>query len=83
MLAIRGIYDGKQIKPLEKFKIHPNVKVIITFLEGNSLQKPLATTKKTKELLALGGTWKDNRPIEEMIREIYESRTVNMEDMQL
>ncbi len=77
MLAIRGIYDGKQIKPLERFNLHPNVEVIITFLEDNSLQKHLTNTQKTKELLALGGTWKDNRLIEEMIREIYESRTVN------
>lgn len=83
MLAIRGIYDGKQIKPLEKFNLHPNVEVIITFLEDNPLQKYRTNTKKTKELLALSGTWKDNRPIEEMIREIYEGRTVNMEDVQL
>ena len=83
MLAIRGIYDGEQVKPLEKFKMYPNVEVIITFLDNNSLQKHPANTQKTKELLALSGAWKDNRPIEEMIQEIYESRTVNMEDVHI
>lgn len=25
MLSVRGIYDGKQIKPLEDFSVPPNV----------------------------------------------------------
>ena len=33
MLAIRGIYTGKEIKPLEDIHVRPNVRVIITFLE--------------------------------------------------
>ena len=33
MLSIRGIYDGKKIKPLEKFDVPPDVEVIITFME--------------------------------------------------
>ena len=81
MLAIRGTYDGKQIKPLEKIKVPPNVEVIITFLDDKFSQKPI--TDKTKDLLALSGTWEDNRPVEEIIRDIYESRTTNMEDVRL
>jgi len=33
MLAIKGIYDGKNIKPLEPIPITRSVDVIITFLE--------------------------------------------------
>ncbi len=33
MLAIKGIYDGKKIVPLEKFPINKKCKVIITFIE--------------------------------------------------
>lgn len=33
MLAIKGIYDGKQIKPLEALPKNKKYKVIITFLE--------------------------------------------------
>ncbi|MCZ6680859.1 MAG: hypothetical protein O7E52_26830 [Candidatus Poribacteria bacterium] len=33
MLAIRGIYDGTQIKPLEEIPYEEERKVIITFLD--------------------------------------------------
>jgi len=33
MLAIKGIYDGKTIKPLEKLPKNRKYKVIITFIE--------------------------------------------------
>ena len=34
MQAIQGIYDGKTIRPLEPVRAHPNVRVIITFMES-------------------------------------------------
>jgi len=81
MLSVRGIYDGKQIKPIEEFDVPPNVEVIITFME----QETERQTKKEKqnELLILSGTWEDDRPIEEIIKEIYDSRTSNSEDIVL
>jgi hypothetical protein len=33
MLAIKGIYDGKKIIPLEKFTLRKKYKVVITFVE--------------------------------------------------
>ena len=33
MLAIKGIYDGKKIVPLEKFTLGKKYKVVITFVE--------------------------------------------------
>ena len=33
MQAVQGIYDGKTIRPLEPIRAHPNVRVIITFIE--------------------------------------------------
>lgn len=33
MLAIEGIYDGKNFIPLEKFPVKKKFKVIITFVE--------------------------------------------------
>lgn len=35
MQAIQGIYDGKTIRPLEPIRAHPNVRVIITFMESD------------------------------------------------
>ena len=34
MLAIKGIYDGKTIRPLEKIKERRKYKVVITFIEA-------------------------------------------------
>lgn len=39
MLTIQGIYDGRNIKPLEEIHVQPNVKVIITFLEDQREQQ--------------------------------------------
>jgi hypothetical protein len=36
MHAIQGYYDGKTIRPLEPIRIHPNVRVIITFMESET-----------------------------------------------
>jgi hypothetical protein len=80
MLSVRGIYDGKRIKPLEKFHMPPNVGVIITFMDtkaGDHLDQ------KTQELLELCGTWEDDRPVEEIIKGIYDSRTSNQKEVNL
>ena len=36
MDAVQGIYDGKTIRPLEPIKAHPNVRVIITFIDSEN-----------------------------------------------
>jgi len=48
MLAIKGIYDGTEIKPLEPIPFKDNVNVIITFLKD---------AKKTKAMK----NWRDLR----------------------
>ncbi|MCK4765956.1 MAG: hypothetical protein KAW12_27400 [Candidatus Aminicenantes bacterium] len=68
MLSIRGVYDGKKIKPLEKFNVPPNVEVIITFVDKTPADHPI--DDKTKGLLELSGTWEDDRSAEEIIRTI-------------
>jgi uncharacterized protein with ParB-like and HNH nuclease domain len=75
MLSVRGIYDGKQIKPLEEFDIPPNVEVIITFMDKRNTDQ--SSDDKTRDLLELSGTWEDNRSVEEIIKEIYNSRTAS------
>ncbi|QTA92116.1 hypothetical protein [Desulfonema magnum] len=79
MLSIRGVYDGREIKPLENIRSEPNVKVIITFLDDDS---PL-TDKKTERFISLSGTWEDDRSAEEIVRDIYESRTLGKENVGL
>jgi hypothetical protein len=81
MLSVRGIYDGKQIKPLEEFDAPPNVEVIITFMDKRTTDQSI--DDKTKELLELSGTWEDDRPVEEIIKEIYDSRTASQKGADL
>jgi hypothetical protein len=38
---------------------------------------------KTRDLLELSGTWEDNRPVEEIIKEIYDSRTARQKGADL
>ncbi|MCP4352160.1 MAG: hypothetical protein GY795_42400 [Desulfobacterales bacterium] len=76
MLSIQGIYTGREIKPLEEITVRPDVRVIITFLEN----EPISDDEQdTQELLELCGTWEDERSPEEIVQEIYESRTSGKE----
>ena len=81
MISVRGIYDGKTIRPLEHFNVPPNVEVIITFMDRKISSQSI--DNKTKELLELSGTWEDDRTAEEIIKEIYDSRTSSQKDINL
>ena len=37
--------------------------------------------EQTRAFLAFSGTWEDERPVEEIIRDIYESRTLGREEV--
>jgi len=81
MLSVRGVYDGKRIKPIEMFNAPSNVEVIITFLDekgGGRLAE-----RMTKGLLELSGTWEDDRPVEEIIKDIYDNRTSSQKGIDL
>ncbi|MDM8560227.1 hypothetical protein [Candidatus Parabeggiatoa sp. HSG14] len=81
MLSIRGIYTGKEIKPLENIPVQPNVQVIITFLELDKMNQKINPKKTdiskspTQLFLDKCGGWKDTRCPKDIITEIYASRT--------
>ena len=79
MISVHGIYDGRSIRVLEKIKARPNAKVIITFLDDEPLTAE--TDGDTEKFLALSGTWEDERSPEEIVRDIYESRTTGKSDV--
>ncbi len=83
MISVRGVYDGKKIKALETFNVPPNVEVIITFLDKEIGTGSHGTDNKTKEFLELAGSWEDERSAEEIIKEIYDSRTSSRKDISL
>ncbi len=81
MLSIRGVYDGRQIKPLEKFNVPRNVEVIITFIEKEKSTPSI--DDRTEDLLKLSGTWEDDRTSGEIIKDIYDSRTISIKGADL
>ena len=56
MLAVKGYYDGKDIKLLEKIEAQPNQKVIITVVDelvdehGNTIMKLNSAINDPEEL---------------------------------
>ena len=65
MLAIRGIYDGKRIEPLEEIPFKGKMNVIITFIE-----EPVAETKPEFEvdpIKALRGCAKGSNLTEKLL----------------
>ncbi len=75
MLAIKGIYDGKTIRPLEPINIKTPYIVVITFIEPAQKEIGIEDGKEaTEDFLKLCGKWKDERSAEEIIEDIYSSR---------
>ncbi len=93
MQSIRGIYTGKEIKPLEDIHVRPNVSVIITFLDDMLENQEQTLTVKTENIgykktptqmfLEKCGGWEDTRKPDEIIAEVYASRTKSERGVQL
>jgi predicted DNA-binding antitoxin AbrB/MazE fold protein len=66
MLAIKGIYDGTVIKPLEPVPFKEEAEVIITFLDD------VQTTKRNYNWRKLRGTAKGENMLEALLRERQE-----------
>ncbi|CAN2042774.1 hypothetical protein GMMP15_910045 [Candidatus Magnetomoraceae bacterium gMMP-15] len=85
MQSIRGIYTGKEIKPLEDIHVRPNVRVIITFLdeisndterEHDTESQGLTNHLKTKDE-NLFGIWRDHteiKNIDEYVQKLRRGR---------
>jgi hypothetical protein len=92
MLSVRGIYTGKEIKALEEVHARPNIRVIITFLEDEPVKThdskreeelPVFSKDPTEVFLEKCGGWGDVRTPEEIIAEIYRSRTTSQRGVEL
>jgi len=79
MIAMEGIYTGTEIRLSEPVHVRPNVRVIVTFLEDKP--KIAEPDRATQQLLALSGTWQDDRPVENIIRDIYENRKAKRNEL--
>ena len=72
MLALHGYYDGVVFHSLEKAKILPNQKVIITVMDEFVEKTKLSSEERLKKIEELGGSLyeyaiKDGRSIDEIM----------------
>jgi hypothetical protein len=72
MLAVQGYYDGATFQPLEKTKVLPNQKVIITIMDEFVEKPKTAEEDRLKLVEELSGSLaayaiKDGRSIDEIM----------------
>lgn len=63
----------KEIQDIPEYA-QEKLEKLIRFFKKEFLVSKSSSDKKTKELLALAGSWADDRPAEEIITEIYSAR---------
>jgi hypothetical protein len=71
LLAIRGIYDGKEIKPLDDIPVKEKCDVIITFMSGTETK----TESNIDPIEALAGCSKGKN----LTKKLLESRKEDLE----
>ena len=74
MISVKAVYDGEEVRLLEKPPISGRYRVVVTFVEPEGEQ-----VEDKNQLLYTFGAWQDHRSIEETIKEIYDARTSRAE----
>ena len=71
LVSVPAIYDGKQIRLLERAPVQRPYRVLVTFVEPTHDR---ATPQDVARFWASFGAWQDDRPIEATLRDIHETR---------
>lgn len=71
LVSVSAIYDGEHIELLEAPPVYGPYRVVVVFVEPAQEQ---AATSDATSLWNSFGTWQDDRPVEETLREIHEAR---------
>ena len=72
LVSVPAIYDGEQIKLLEKAPVEKPYRVVVTFIEPTPERGKVAPD--LARFWASFGAWRDDRPVEETLRDIHEAR---------
>lgn len=70
LVSVPAIYDGENIRLLEKAPADEPYRVLVTFVEPVREQEPDVRAR----FLHSFGAWQDDRPVEETLRDIHEAR---------
>lgn len=71
MVTVPAIFDGKNIRLLEDAPVREPYRVMVTFVNPETAEVGEADLGR---FWASFGAWRDERPVEATLRDIYESR---------
>jgi hypothetical protein len=77
LIAVHAFYDGKDIHFLEEPPVSGSYRVVVMFLE------PTDEVTSQDEFWASFGAWKDEKPIEATLKDIFDSRRSRTEPPRL
>jgi hypothetical protein len=72
LVSVLAVYDGKEIRLLEPPPVRGRYRVLVTFVEPTPDEgaQPADRARFRRSL----GAWQDDRPVEETLKDILESR---------
>jgi hypothetical protein len=79
LASVPAIYDGENIRLLEKTPADEPYRVLVTFLEPVREQEPDVRARFLRSF----GAWRDDRPIKGTLRDIHEARRSKAEPLAL
>ena len=69
LVSVPAVYDGKEIRLLEVAPVKGPYRVLVTFVEPANDEA--AMLKNSARFWDSFGAWKDDRPVEETLRDIH------------
>ena len=72
LVSVPAVFDGSQVRLLEKAPVEQPYRVLVTFLEP--ADEHGVSTRDMARFWSSFGAWQDDRPIEDTLRDIHESR---------
>jgi hypothetical protein len=72
LVSVPALYDGEQVRLLEKAPVHGPYRVLVTFIEPAG--EPARPSRDLASFWRSFGAWQDERPVEETLRDIKKAR---------
>ena len=83
LVSVEAIYEDGQIRLLKRHRFMA-YRILITFVEPVMKEdEEERRARRIAEFQKTFGSWQDDRPVEEMLREIYETRRSKLEPPRL
>ncbi|MFW6136203.1 MAG: hypothetical protein ACOC7N_05225 [Chloroflexota bacterium] len=77
LVSVPAVYDGEEVRLLEEARVKGSYRVLVTFVEPTPEGEP--SGRDMSRFWGSFGAWRDDRPIEETLRDIYEARSSKTE----